>query len=877
MGWKRKERRPCGRDQSSGADKAVAGPIASGRPVDISLGHSRQLATFLAAGLIVLATVAAFSNSLTGPLIFDDVSDIVENVSIRHLWPIWDVFVVPNASGATLHGRPVVNLSLAVNYAAGGLNPLAYHLTNVLIHILAGLTLFGIVRRTLLLPSLAQRFNTAATPLALAIALIWSLHPLQTGAVTYVIQRYESMMGLFYLLALYAVIRCGTSERPRLWAAAAVIASLLAMGCKEVAVSVPLTILLYDRAFLAGSFQEAWSQRRGLYVGLAATWAAFVVLLLFSHSRSGWAGYNLPISWIAYARSQFGVILHYLRLSFWPHPLVLDYGWPVARTAGEILPGLILIGGLVALTICALIRWPKWGFLGAWFFLILAPSSSIMPIADLAFEHRMYLPLAAVVTGVIAAGYFLGQWFVCRQKISLLGLQVVDISLVLCVAIALGIATFRRNIDYHSELSIWQDTVNKSPGNERAHNNIGGQLFHCQQIDDAMAHYQQALNIRPEYADAHNNLGLALHARGQLDEAIAQYQKAIEIKPDYADAHYYLGNAQVSRGRVDEAIAHYQKALKIRPDHVDAHNNLGTALAGRGQIDEAIAHYQKALIIRPDYADAYYNLGNAQVSLGRPDEAIAQYQKALKINPDYAEAHSNLGAVMAQQGKLTEAIAHFQKALEIRSDDAKIRYNLGNAFRQQGRLAEAIPQYQKTLEIKPDYVDAHNNLGNALAICGQFSEAMAHYRKALEIKPGDAVAHNNLRTALDGRERLYETVGHYQKALKINPDDADVLNKLAWLRATCPEVLIRNGAEAVELAERAVKLSGGREPAILDTLAAAYAEAGRFSEAVETAQKAIDFAARQNNQALTSLLRVRIKLYQAGSAYRSSVAPPLPQ
>ena len=527
----------------------------------------------LAAGLIVLAATAAYSNSLQCSFVFDDQSDIVDNASIKHLWPIWDVFIVANNGGVVLYGRPVVNFRLALNHAIGGLDPFCYHLTNVLVHLLAGLTLFGIVRRTLSLPSIGGRLAEVATPLALAATLIWILHPLQTQAVTNAVQRYESMMGLFYLLALYAAIRCGTSPRSRHWAAAAVTAALLSMGCKEVAVSIPITILLYDRAFLAGSFREAWRRRAGMYAGLGAAWAAFAILFVFSASRANWAGYGLPVSWMEYAWSQGGVVLHYLRLSFWPSPLVFDYRWPVARTAGEILPGLVVIGGLAAVTVYALIRWPKWGFLGAWFFLILAPSSSVMPLADLAFEHRMYLPLAAVATGVVLGGWLGGQWLVRRGIIPSPALPVIGGLLVMFAGIALGYLTFQRNVDYRSELSLWEDTVAKAPESARAHYNLGVVLVKAGRIDEAMRQYQAALELDPNYADAYNNIGWVLADGGKFDEAITRYQKALKIAPNLVKARNNLGIALAACGRVDEAIAEYHKVLEIKADFAEAHYN----------------------------------------------------------------------------------------------------------------------------------------------------------------------------------------------------------------------------------------------------------------------------------------------------------------
>ena len=722
------------RNRSKLTRNKLAAPLGPRTPADgePSARASSWRAIMLAAGLIVLASLAAYSNSLHCALLFDDARNIVASGSIRRLWPIWDVFVVRDAGGVALHSRPVVNLSLAINYATGGLDTFDYHLTNLAIHVLAGLTFFGIVRRTLLLPGLKERFAPAATPLALAVALVWTLHPLQTEAVTYVIQRYESMMGLFYLLALYAAIRCGTSPNPRRWAVAAVLASLLAVGCKEVAVSIPITILLYDRAFLAGSFREAWRRRRGMYLGLAATWAAFAGLLMFSSGRAGWAGYGLPVSWIEYGRSQFGVILHYLWLSFWPHPLVLDYGWPVARTVDEILPAAIVILGLAAATVWALVRRPKWGFLGAWFFLILMPTSSILPLADLAFEHRMYLPLGAVAAAVVIGGYVVGQWGASRGRISQPALQIAGYSLLMLAAVALAILTFQRNADYRSALSIWEDTVVKAPENERAHNNFGA----------------------------------ALTQRGRFDEAIVQIEKALEIQPDYADAHDNLGVVLTDQGRIEEAIAHLNKALAANPNLPGAHYNLARALFRRGLVDEAMTHYQKAL----------------------------------ELNPDYAEAHNNYGSVLAGRGQLDEAIAH--------------------------------------------------------------------YRKALEINPGHANARHNFDLVQSQWEELHKTLARRRELLRSHADDIALLNETAWMLATNPNASIRNGAEAIELAQRAVQLSEGREPTVLDTMAAAYAEAGRFSEALETARKAAELATRQNNRPLAESIKAKISQYEAGTPFR---------
>ncbi len=346
-------------------------------------------------------------------------------------------------------------------------------------------------------------------------------------------------------------------------------------------------------------------------------------------------------------------------------------------------------------------------------------------------------------------------------------------------------------------------------------------------------------------------------------------QTTIRRNPDCPMAYYNLGLVYFQHGRLDEAIAQYQKVLQFNPDETDALNNLGSAFLQQGRLDEAIEHYQKALAINPDSAETHYNLGNALFQQGRTDEAMMHYQKALAINPDSAMAHYNLGNALLQQGQMDEAMAQYQKALAIKPDYAEAHNNLGNVFIQQGRMDKAILQFQEALAIKPDYADAHNNLGSAFFQQGRLDEAVAQYQKALAIKPGDADVHDHLGNVLLQQGQTAEALSHYQKALAIKPDDAGVQNKLAWLLATSPQASLRNGYQAVELAQRANQLAGGENPVILCTLAAACAEAGQFPEAVATAQHAVQLAEAQSNQPLADDLRLEMKLYQAHIPFHS--------
>jgi len=550
----------------------------------------------------------AYSNSFHNGFIYDDLPYIVDNPRFHRLWPPGPI--VSHTS------RPVVLLSLALNYAVGGLNPWGYHLFNVAVHILAALTLYGVARRTLVSESLQSRFGEAAPWLAMVISLAWLVHPLQTESVTYTIQRGESLMGLFYLLSLYSVIRSVGPSRNGWWRVGAVASCALGMACKPVMVTAPVVLLLYDRAFLAKSWRETLRQRWPLYACLAATW--LLLPLLLANGASEWkpsAGFGYEkISWPSYLFTQPGAILHYLRLALWPAPLCFDYGWeygwPAARTLGEALPTSIAVAALLAGTAWAWRQKPAIGFLGAWFFIILAPTSSFVPLADLVVEHRMYLPLAAVVAAVVVGGFELGGNLLSGQPQTR---GILGGAACLALALPLTLLTIRRNRDYLSGFTIWQDTVSKRPTNPRAH----------------------------------NALGLILVQAGQTAEGINQYEQAVRIKPDYGQAHNNLAVALFEMDKVDDAIRHFERALAIKPDDAEAHDNFAIALFELGRVKEATAHFEQAVRIKPDLAAAHFNLGVAFEQTGRRADAIEQFERALQLKPDYAEARSRLARLRA--------------------------------------------------------------------------------------------------------------------------------------------------------------------------------------------------------------------------------------
>ena len=336
-----------------------------------------------------------------------------------------------------------------------------------------------------------------------------------------------------------------------------------------------------------------------------------------------------------------------------------------------------------------------------------------------------------------------------------------------------------------------------------------------------------------------------------------------------SEANYFVGRDLLLTGRVDEGNAHFQKARELEPDDMEVHGRFGSYLLQMGRADEAMIQCQEALQIKPDDMDAHYCLGGILLFKGQVEEAIIQFHKALQIWPDFAEAHNSLGYALAQEGKLDEAIAEFQEGLKLKPGYPEIHNKLGRVLVQKGRLDEAIPEFQKVIQVRPDDADAHNSLGFALLQKGRLDEAITHFQKLAQLRPDDADAHNSLGYALMRRGRVDEAIAQFQKALEIKPADPTLQNNLAWLLATSPQASLRNGARAVELARQANGLTGGENPVILQALAAALAETGRFSEAVETAQHALRLAGAQSNTALAGMLQSELKLYQSGSPFHS--------
>ena len=618
----------------------LPGPSSPLHPVDVPLPEiepqastrqsGRQRAEIWCAGLIVLAALAVYANSFDGVPIHDDDGAICTNPTIRRLWPIWQTLCPPKVPA--VGGRPLVNLTLALNHVLGGYDQYelgitkirGYHAVNVGLHIAVALLLFELCRRTFQLPRVRRPIGDAATGLALAISVLWVVHPLGTEPVDYTIQRAEQLAALFYLTVLYCILRSSSSTRRWAWYSGAVAAAAAGMASKEIMVTAPVVALLYDRTFLGGSFRKALRCRWGVYTALAATWGILIYLVPHQGDlvRSFEDAANYPPQW-NYLRGQPNVILHYLRLTLIPYPQLGagNHTLPSGIWAEE-LPGILVVGALGLATLWAVWRRPAWGFLAAFFFLYLSPTSSFLPLWDSTCEHRMYLPLAAVLAMLVLACYFAGRTLVCRGRLGVRSATALGVCVVVAAAVVWGQLTIQRNRLYRSIIDVWLEIAVGSPQYPRGHSLAARFLKQSGRIDETIDHLRQALEAETDYPmpsyrpkdlalfpEVHNNLGTALARQNRVEEAVTHFRKALEFAPGFSIASNNLAHILVAQGKDHEALECLMEVVRICPNSATAHFDVACLLLQMGKIDEAIARLQKAIELRPDFALARHHLG----------------------------------------------------------------------------------------------------------------------------------------------------------------------------------------------------------------------------------------------------------------------------
>ena len=920
MSRKSKKKAPVVRSSVPASPAFVMPGKADSRPLESESRPTGWTDRWTVPGVCLF--LAAITFAVFGRTVHDDFVNYDDNRYVYESAQVARGLTLNGIAQVFIHGSydnwdPLTAISHMLDCQFYGLNAGGHHLTNILLHTATAILLFLVLRQM-----------TGVLWRSAFVAAVFAIHPLRVESVAWVTERKDVLSGLFFMLTIGAYVRYARRPWSPARYGLVVLLFALGLMSKPMLVTLPFVLVLLDywplkRFSQPGNRLVPWRLIIEKIPLLVLSIALCVVTVLVEKNGIG-SVETYPI----HLRIGNALISYvtYMWQMIYPAGLAVLYPYPAhGLPVWEIITAILVLASVTAGVFIwrrtrpyLLVGW-------LWYLIMLVPVIGIVQVGLQARADRhTYLPqIGLYVLLTWGAADLCAGW---RHRRVVLGgcSTIILVALIFCARTQasywrdseslwthtlactpdnymghydLGnallqkgnvddaIAHFQRALQIKADsaevcydlgnallqkgnvdeaITQYQKALQINPDFAGAHNNLGNVLLKMGNVDEALAHFQKALQINPNSVEAHINLGNVLLKMGNVDEAITHFQKALQINPNSVEAHNNLGNVLLKMGNVDEAITHFQKALQINPDNAETHNNLGNALLKRGRVDEGIAHFQRALEINPGSAEAHYNLGNALLQKGRVDEAIAHYQKALEINPDNAETHYNLGNALLQKGRVDEAIAHYQKALEINPDSAEAHNNLGGALLPKGRVDEAIVHFQKALQLTPDNAEAHNNLGKALLQKGNVDEAIAHFQKALQLAPDYAKAHNNLGQALLQKGSVDEAIAHFQKALQISPDYAEAQNNLAWVLATCSQASLRNGKQAVELAQRANHLTGDGNPVVLGTLAAAYAEAGRFPEAVATAQRALQLAGTQSNTALADALRSQLKLYQAG-------------
>ena len=617
------------------------------------------------AAVLAVAGMLAYAGSFGGPFLFDDQNAVVKNATIRTLTPLSVPLSPPRETPVA--GRPAVNLTFAANYAAGGLDVTGYHVVNLAVHLLVGLALFGVVRRTLLLGSMPDDVTRHAGGIALAAALVWELHPLASEVVNYVSQRTESLMALCYLLALYAAIRAAAHPGGWGWRVVSIAICAIGMASKESMVTAPVIVVLYDRVFLYPSFRVALRERGGLYAGLAATWVVLALLMLGAPRTS--VGLSTGVTPWTYFLNQLSLIAHYLWLAVWPRALVLDYGLPRPLAVRDVLVPGALVVGLGLLTLVALRLRPMLGFLGAWFFVTLAPASSVVPIAtEVGAERRMYLPLMALAVLAVVAGQRL---FVRRGWMASWLPQAVTA----LVCLALGAGTVLRTREYQSARAIAQANVDRYPNGR-----------------------------------ARLSLAYELVAANEHAAAITQLQEAIK---DYPPAYLGLATEMATSGRMDDAVKYAEEFIRLMPSNAEvptARDLMGRALALQGKYEPAAQQFNLLAYARPGDPGPLVSMGDVRLRQRRLPESIASYESALRLRPGDPDILGQLGLALAAAGRMSDASLAFGGAVAARPTDVRLLNLWGRTLAAEGRYVDAVVPMGRVVELAPSDVQAADNL-----------------------------------------------------------------------------------------------------------------------------------------------------------------------
>ncbi|MGO9014165.1 MAG: tetratricopeptide repeat protein [Dissulfurispiraceae bacterium] len=749
---------------------------------------------------LVFFIIIIYSNTLNAPFQWDESFFIVDNPIIKNL----HYFTSPaTAKGFKLYtaliNRYVGYLTFALNYRVHGLSVTGCHIVNIAIHIANSVLVYLFVLITFRTPFFtktvngeevkgeenvngewvnselkpekksftirdslftihhSQSLNDSQSFIAFFSAAIFAVHPIQIEAVTYVFQRFASLVTFFYLLSLVAYTKSRLMaegewrkgkgnfgsvfrlQSSTVWFyIVALISAILAMKTKENAFTLPIVIVLYEFCFFSPSPRVPVSRRLRYLIPIVLTLGIIPLTLISltgTHNLDpGAYGASEFPRW-EYFFTQFRVIVTYLRLLFVPVNQNLDYDYPLFTSFFDphVIASFLFLSALFVLGIYMITGNRHWaignrtkaeskanssrftihdsrsfrliGFGILWFFITLSVESSIIPLAMIITEYRVYLPSVGIIMSVVTGAFMLKERL-RASRLSIVGSQKsgkIIMGILALILVVLSVATYMRNEVWGDGIRLWEDTARKSPAKARAYFALGNIYKDRNMPDKAIENYLIAIKLKPDYVEAYKSLGTTYKDRNMPDKAIENYLTAIKLKPDDADAHVYLGIEYKSLNMNDKAMEQYLVAIKMEPNNDKAHNNLGIIYQDINMTDKAIEQYLIAIRLNPDVAETHYNLGLIYQASNLYDKAVDQYLIAIKLKPGLAQAHFNLGNAYQALNMIDKAIEQYSIAIRLKPQGyAYPHFNLGLLYYKMGQTGKARQELTAGLMIKPD-------------------------------------------------------------------------------------------------------------------------------------------------------------------------------
>lgn len=743
--------------------------------------------TCVAVLLIVIIGIVAYSNSFDCSFHFDDNQTIVENTGIRDLQAS-----LRKAFSGT---RGFADLTFALNYHFGKLNVWGYHFVNIIIHIINALLVYFILILTFKTPALKDKPITEYRAFVAAFAaIIFVVHPIQTQAVTYIVQRYASLAALFYLAAIFLYIKArllinGGADKqedkrfslPHIaFYAGALVSAFCAMHVKEITITLPAVILLYEFFFFRPSFMTI--KRRFFYL-LPFLLTVFIIpMTLYSGGVSfddvgnfierSTAETHL-ISRADYLFTQFNVIVTYIRLLLLPVNQTPAYSYSISSSLfdGHTFFSFLFLAALFSFGMWLFKRSRLASFGIFWFFVTLSVESSIIPIKDVIFEHRVYLPSVGFIIMFFALLVEIAGRFKVRK--------VMLLAFVLLLVMAGTGLTIHRNSIWKNDYTLWKDAVAKSPYSARAHNALGDAYFRRGQYKLALKEIEMAITLEQNFAPAYYNLGPVLEKLGDIEYAIKAYTSALKFDINKDKAYYNLGRLYYSQKAYGLSLEAYNNLIHIRPDLDDSSvfNSIGNVYKETGDYKKAEENYKKAVTIDPAYSDARYNLADLYHMSGEHDLAIKEFKKVIKIDPDHTVTYLNLGWEYALKGELDHAIECYKSVTVLEPDHKKAHHLLGKLYYQKKEYGLAVQELRKALNGNSNF-EIHVLLGQAYREMKAYDLAVEAFKKALEIKPEFAAGHYLLAKTYHKLKKYDLAISEYEEAVKLKPDNADACRNL---------------------------------------------------------------------------------------------------